>query len=69
MRTGLSAGGHYNREVEDLANRSVREHVVLVLHRVVVARKLEQADLVVNHEQRRIVLVKAFPCKSYDPLC
>jgi hypothetical protein len=41
-------------------------HVVFVLGRAVVPSELEEADLVIDDEQRRIRLVETLPSKSYE---
>jgi hypothetical protein len=49
-QTSLSTRGHHHGQAEGLPERRMREHVVLVLERAVVAHKLEEANLVVNDE-------------------
>jgi hypothetical protein len=62
--TSLSTRGHHNGQVEGLSKCRVREYIVLVLDWAIVASQLEKSNLVINDEQRRVVLVDAVPCKS-----
>jgi hypothetical protein len=66
--TSLSARGHHNRQVKGLSECRVREDIVLVLDWAIVASQLEKSDLVINDEQRRVVLVNAVPCEGYKIL-
>jgi hypothetical protein len=55
--TNLRTRGHNHRQVKHLANRSMRIDVVPHLNRSEVPDEVEQADLMVDDQQRRIVLV------------
>ena len=63
--TGLSGRGHNDRNVEELADGGVGDHVVPVEGVVKVACELVKADLEVEDQEKGVVLVQAFPGHGY----
>ena len=66
IRTRLRAGRQDRREVEHLSDRGMSQDVCAILVGLDVVDELEESDLMVNHEQDRIVLVEAHVFESFE---
>ncbi|MCY1445319.1 hypothetical protein D9M71_618290 [compost metagenome] len=63
--TGFETGGEDGRQLEVLGQVSQRQHVVLESIRIDVAHQRQQARLMINHQNRGVVLVQTLVGRSH----